>query len=238
MAYDIEAMKKRAAQAKSGGRFWKPPEGRTKVRILSGDVGNCDEGTFFRAIHNHNIKFPDGFKRIQVTKKGWSPIEACQKLFSESGMSDESKSLKPRTSFAMNIIVHGSEDVQVWSCSGTQMDKLLLIMADEDWGDFTDPDDGFCISVDRKGEGLATRYDVAASKTSGELPEEWEKNANDLQEEEGDEIDPKILIAMLADKYEDKYEDLASELMSARRRWMKENKPNNGKKKKVKNKNA
>jgi hypothetical protein len=218
MSYDIDHMKKRMAEVASGGSFWKPPVGSTKIRILPGTVGNCDDGTFFRTIRTHNFKFADGFRTFAAASNGtWSPIEACRDLFKVNGMKEEAKTLNVRTQFAMNIVVDGSEEVKTWKCSAKILEKLIDLLPDEDWGDFTDPVTGYCIKVTRKGEGLQTRYDVVPSNTKGALPAGWNELAHDLTVEDGDEPKDTEIIPILVDKFEDSYDDLETELLSMKK---------------------
>ncbi len=222
MSYNLDAMKKTLQESSHGSTFWKPPQGNTKIRILPGTVGNCDPGTFYRKIQTHNFKFSDGFRAYSARTNGdWSPIEACRILFKEHGMQEQAKSLNLRTQFALNIVVQGEENVKTWKCSGKIVEKLIDILEDEDWGDFTDTKRGFCILISRKGEGIQTRYDAAASNTKGTIPEGWEGMAADLALEEGLPMEDDDIIPILVDKYEDVYADLESELMTLKKSHIK-----------------
>lgn len=222
MRYDVEGMKENLAKVGGGGGFWKAPVGNTKVRILPGEVGNCDKGAFYRTIRTHRTDLGEGLRNFKAPTNRWDAFEAAAEIFQSHGMQEQAKSCRARVSFALNLVPDGEKEISIWQCSGKIIKKLVSFIVDEDFGDFTDPETGYCITVNREGEGFSTRYDVIPSKTTGRLPEGWEELAMDLSICDGENIDPKKAIALLATRFESDYDDLSLELMQHRQAHLRE----------------
>jgi hypothetical protein len=223
--YDIEGMKETLSKAGSGGGFWKAPAGKTKVRVLPGTVGNCDKGAFYRTIRSHRIDLGEGTRFFKAPPNGrFDAFETCAELFASCGMTDQAKECRARTQFAVNLNPHQTNDIVIWRCSKKQIDRMISYMTDEDWGDFTDPEEGFCLTIERTGEDFGTRYEVTPSRTEGELCPGWEQQANDLSMCDGEEMDSKKAIALLSGKFEADYDDLTVELLQMRSEFIKLNK--------------
>jgi hypothetical protein len=237
MAYNTAAMRKNIEDNRVGGVFWKPKKGKTLIRICPGEPGNCPEDFFYAHIKSHGIKDSEGtFRSFRCLEDlgSWCPACACAKLFAKNSMDEKAKNLRARSDYYMNVVLKGTDEVKIWRTSGKQIDKLLDILEEDDFGDFTEPEDGVLMRVKRKGEGFTdTRYDVVATPKSAPLPDDWEEECHDLQAQAAEVVPRKKIVSRLVDHYEEDYEDLAAELLAMRpkKKDKKKGKKKKGKKK-------
>lgn len=149
MAIDLDKMRKKlsALKNKGGGNFWKPPEGKSTIRILP-----TEDGDPFKAFHFHYNLGKHGF--LCPKKNYGDDCPACnfvKDLYAEGD--DESKAmakdLSARQRFFSPILVRGkeSEGVKIWGYSKTVYEELLSLVLNPDYGDITDPSEGVDLQI-------------------------------------------------------------------------------------------
>lgn len=153
MAIDINKMKAKLAaleNKKNGGKnsFWKPEEGvEHTLRIV-----NTPDGDPFKELWFH---YEIGKGSIVCPKKNFKddcPICAfASKLYNEG--SEESRNMGkkflPKQRFFSPVVVRGQEKegVKIWGYGKTVYQDLINLVLNPDFGDITDPENGFDIKI-------------------------------------------------------------------------------------------
>lgn len=177
------------------GKFFKPKEGKNQVRILP--PWN-DEGLFFLEATAHYGLKKEG-RDIPIPCSGKADCPICQfiRKMEKGGKEDTklAKRLASRTKFYVNILDRKSEKVSIWGFSRKILGGLLNRMDDEDFGDITDPDEGFDVIIEREGTGMKTSYDVRVKPKSSsvdldelELLDLEKEVSRDLSEDEIEDL--------------------------------------------------
>jgi hypothetical protein len=130
--------------------FWKPKLGKSVVRIVPRKA-NKDYPFAEVDFHQYNV-----FKKSVYTLSNFGekdPVEQFVKeLYNENN--EESKELarkiKPRKKYYCNVLVRGEEGlgVRIWEFNKTTYEKLLSIMADDDFGDVADINSGTDLTIE------------------------------------------------------------------------------------------
>ena len=129
--------------------LWKSAVGKHSVRIVP---ANWDKSNPFKEVFVHyGIGNRTMISLINFGEK--DPVEQLVKeLYTEN--TEESKELarkiKPRTKYYANVLVRGEEGlgVRLWEFNKTTYEKLLGIMADDDFGDVTDIASGTDLTIE------------------------------------------------------------------------------------------
>lgn len=148
---DIKKMKEKLSQLnnKGGGSssFFKPVEGTQNIRIVP-----TADGDPFKAFHFH---YNLGDKGFLCPKRNFGDdCPACEfvrKLFADGN--DESvamaKQLMAKQRFASPILVRDeAPEVKIWTYSKTVYEELLKLVLNPDYGDITDVDEGFDLTLE------------------------------------------------------------------------------------------
>ena len=154
MPIDFDAIRaklnKLSGNTKSRNTMWKPEEGTEhQVRLLS--FPNNDGQPFKELWFYYNIPNQRGLLApYQFGDK--DPVQELITKLREDGSKESyelAKKLYPSMRCYAAVIVRGEEDkgVQIWSFGKTVYQTLLNYMLDEDFGDITDPKDGFDIKI-------------------------------------------------------------------------------------------
>ena len=154
MAVDLEAIRRRMAELNgtkktSSVQLWKPGLGEYKIRCLPWK--NAIEGQpfmerwFYYLGNNAGILSPKQFGKPD-------PIDDLIRKLYSSGKPDDrtlAKNLQPKMRAYAPVIVRGQEDkgVMVWAFGKIVYQRLLGFFIDEDYGDITDPLQGFDLKV-------------------------------------------------------------------------------------------
>jgi gp32 DNA binding protein like len=154
MAIDINKMKAKLAalENKKGGdkkkSFWKPEEGvEHTIRIVNNPDGDPFRELWFHYDINKNS--------VVCPKKNFKedcPICAfASKLYNENTEESRNmgKNFLPKQRFFSSVVVRGQEKegVKVWGYGKTVYGDLINLVLNPDFGDITDPDEGFDIKV-------------------------------------------------------------------------------------------
>lgn len=178
---------------KSRGRnkYWKPTKETSRIRILPSWNG----GLFFREVAFH---FGVGFDKRTVlcprrTPGILLPCPICEHLDSKyRGVNSEEaremfSTAGSKIQYLYNIIDldNPDEGVQIY-CSGRKVwNQLMTYMKDvNNWGDFTDVDQGFNITITKEGKDRYSSYDVKLDRLPSALKnKDILKDLKDLDKE-------------------------------------------------------
>lgn len=180
-SYELETAEEEKAEldaSGSGADFLKFAVGRTTVRFLPPKLGQRSP---FKVVYQHFVKLPGitnpaVFACPRMTRK--EPCPACVradelKATGNPADMDLAKELFPSRRVFANVINRAQpEDGPKIAGFGKMVhEQLLAIRADEDsGGDYTHPEEGFDIIVERTGQGKNdTKYTVRAARQSSPL---------------------------------------------------------------------
>ncbi len=166
--------------AKGGGSYIKLGVGRNVVRFIPALPGT----KAFLMVHEHQINLPNGdyvsfaCPRL-MDKKQCMVCRKADKLKTTGNPADydKAKSLFPRRRIYANVIDRRDEETgpKVFAFGKKVWEQLKVLRSDEDvGGDFTHPEEGFDVIINRVGTGMTdTEYTVIPGRTSplGDL--EW-----------------------------------------------------------------
>lgn len=160
MAINIEAMRAKLEQSKTGGSkpaekkntMWKPTAGDQFIRILP-----TSDGDPFREFHFHyNVGKNAGIYCNKRNDNGECPIcDFASKLWrdgvenDDQNLKNEAKKLFARKRYYSPVLVRGeeAEGVKIWAYGKTTYETLLGYVLDPDYGDITDAKTGTDIKL-------------------------------------------------------------------------------------------
>jgi len=155
MSVDLDAIRGRLNKLentqKKSDSLWKPTPGKTEVRIVPYKF-NPDfpfiELYFHYGINNKTFVSPISFGRPD-------PIAEFSDKLKSLGSTEEwkeGKKFEPKLRTFAPVLVRGKENegVKFWGFGKTVYQDILGYMADEDYGDITDPSKGRDITIEYK----------------------------------------------------------------------------------------
>jgi hypothetical protein len=157
MAIDFDAIRKKLNQISGGNSkkdiMWRPAEGTTTtVRLLS--FQNNDGQPFKELWFYYNIGPGSGYLAPHQFGKPDPFQELINKLRDDGKKGDKqayelAKKLYPKMRIYAPVLVRDEEDkgVRLWSFGKGVYETLLGYLIDEDYGDITDPLNGYDIKV-------------------------------------------------------------------------------------------
>ncbi len=130
--------------------FWKPKLGKQVIRIVP-QKKNRDFP--FSEVKMHEWKI---FKKNVYCLENFGEkdpvVQLVRELYNENTQDskDLASKINPRTKYYAQVIVRGEESlgVRIWEFNKTTYEKLLSIMADEDFGDIADINEGTDLTVE------------------------------------------------------------------------------------------
>ena len=170
---NVDKEREKLEEIKRGGtRFWTPKEGASLIRILPPYSGE----DWYKETWFH---FGIGVDRKPIAcarRLLDEPCYICEQV-DELRKSEDPRDVELPTQIAArrrvfyNIIDLDDVEsgVQIFSSGVTIFKDLLMYVADPDWGDITDPEEGYDIVIDREGTGIDTKYNTRAKKNSTPL---------------------------------------------------------------------
>ena len=192
---DIDDMEKDAAESGSSGAAWyKAVVGNNSIRLLPPMEGQT------KPYHKASLHY--GMTQTPITCLGEDTCPICKHVASHPDKVN--KRLQARRRYFWNILARQTGTVHVFSSGATFFKVVIEHMADEEWGDVTDPIDGFDVVLKRTGVGLDTEYQTKFKRSStpiGDDDEEIEAilnqrtNLADLTQK----LSAKTIAAMLRD---------------------------------------
>ena len=130
--------------------FWKPKLGKQVVRLLPRKT-NKDFPFAEVSFHQYNI-FKKNVYSLENFGEKDPVVQLMRELYDENteGSKDLARKLKPRTKFFAQVLVRGEEGLgaRIWEFNKTTYEKLLSIMADDDFGDVSDITEGTDLTVE------------------------------------------------------------------------------------------
>lgn len=178
-SYDMEAAEKESASMEGGStEFFKLKVGKNVVRFLPPKLGMRSP---FRVVWTHYIRKPDQKDPVSFacpSKEANRRCPVCEKAdgLKRSGNEADYKrafELFPKRRVYAHVIDRENPEkgVQVLGFGKTIHEALVKIRKDPDaGGDFTDPEAGFDIIIEREGTGAKdTNYQVMAARKQSKL---------------------------------------------------------------------
>ncbi len=195
---DMSQIEQRLAELGSG-TFFKPKEGKNIIRILP--PWNDDGMFFFEQPYHYGLK-KEG---RTLTIAGPNPIVMKYlKKMSEMGSEDAklAKRLEPRTKYYANILDRKSKKIMIWGFSKKILQTILSAMADPDYGDITDEEDGHDIVIERVGTGLETKYEVRVRPKPSEVGDDVNLDNLHILDEVVEDYSDSEIKAMLKETFD------------------------------------
>jgi hypothetical protein len=153
MALDLKKIKERLANMNSkGGKFWRPPDGKSVIRIVP-----TKDGDPFRDLHIHygvgeeqgflcpNRNFNQKCAVCDFASKMWKEAAAAN----DDASKEIAKGLFASQRYFSPIIVRGEGDpvVKIWSYGKTVYETLVNLALNPEYGDITDTETGTDITL-------------------------------------------------------------------------------------------
>lgn len=172
--------------------YWKPrEEGKYQIRIVPSKLNPKDP---FQEVFLHY-----GFAKFPIyALNNWDEkdpiVEFAKKLrtTNESENWSLAKKVDPKMRIFAQVVVRGEEDkgVRLWEFGKQVYQQLLMIADDEDYGDFTDINDGFDFTVEAVMGDVAGRRALKSSirpkrkstplSKDADQVKEWLENQNNV----------------------------------------------------------
>lgn len=178
MSYGKSSKERMAQEKTGGGEFWTPPEGDTRIRVMPPASEDAEDFWFRTGTHfgvgpdERAVPCPllagvrDSCYLCQLVKKLSRGDEDEQAEADAMGAS-------PRYLISIVDYTNPAAGVQVWRCPIRVFRKLQKYRLNEDdYGDMTDLEHGYDITVNRTGGGLKTEYDVTPARKNSPFPPE------------------------------------------------------------------
>ncbi len=133
--------------------FWRPTVGKKIIRIVPFKENPKDLGKTVY-VHYNIGKFP----MLALTNYGEKdPIVEFSDMLKANNDKEDwklSKKLEPKMRVFIPVVVRGEEEMgtRLWEVGKTMYTELLKIAADEDYGDFTDMNQGHDFTVETQGK--------------------------------------------------------------------------------------
>lgn len=179
-----------------GGGFWKPPVGRSTIRIMP-PVGNMG-ASFFVETGSHRLG-ETFYTCPALSSGGQLPCPICEtnEGLWQSGLKKAAAKFRASKQFMVNIVVRGKPGQEdqgpvVWQFGVTVLGQLAATISDPDFGDVSDMETGTDVVVTRTGEGMSTKYQISPKRNPSALSANAEQlmiEAKDL----ADEVTSKLL---------------------------------------------
>lgn len=159
----------------AGGAYFKPEAGNSKVlivgEVITGYQYWTNRGEVFRSPEMFT-ETPDIRVRVETDNDG----------------NEVSKPEKQQFFWALPVYNFETEGFEVWQVTQKGIrDTLVALQANEDWGD---PTGTYSITINKKGEGLDTKYTV----TPNPVEKDKEKIAAAMEQYAGSEIDLETML--------------------------------------------
>jgi hypothetical protein len=161
MASNMDLIKERLAklQSKGGGNgekidyaalFWKPKLGKQVVRVVP-RKSNKDYPFVEVPFHQYNV-FKKSVYCLEAFGEKDPVMQLVKELYNENTEDSKelAKKIRPRTKYFAQVVVRDEEEAgtRIWEFNKTTYEKLLTIMADDDYGDVSDISSGTDLTVE------------------------------------------------------------------------------------------
>jgi hypothetical protein len=152
MAVNLDAIRKRLGKLqntnKSAVELWKPTPGKYQIRIVPYKFS--PENPFIELYFHYNINNKTYLSPATYGRP--DPFVEFANRLKRTGDKEDWKSgrsMEPKMRVYVPVVVRGEEaqGVRFWGMSKTVYQEILGYMADDDYGDITDVQEGFDVSV-------------------------------------------------------------------------------------------
>lgn len=193
MALDYDVMRQRLAQAKeadankggSGPKLWRPKAGLNVVRIMPHHLIQEARGATDWALpvwFHYNIgDQKDSFLCLKTLNKHCPICDLSDQLKSHPNQDLRTVGYNMRAKQGFNMFLidrkEPAKGAQLAALAQTVYFELLSYFLDPQWGDFTDPNTGYDITIERDAVVSATMYHVRPSPQKTLVttnPQEWQ----------------------------------------------------------------
>lgn len=192
--------------------YWKPKEeGKYQIRIVPSKLNPKDP---FQEVFLHY-----GFAKFPIyALNNWGEkdpiVEFAKKLrtTNESENWSLAKKVDPKMRIFAQVVVRGEEDkgVRLWEFGKLIYQQLLMIADDEDYGDFTDINDGFDFTVDAAMGDVAGRQALKCTIR----PKRKSTSLNEDVDQVKDWLENQNNVLDLQERFKKKFEDLKTILQN------------------------
>lgn len=168
MAKYFKANKEEMTKMKNAlgsGKWFKPKDGKNQIRILP-PWSKEGKWAFALALH-YGFKDEEGRDRAHPCMKQWKGVRcpACDMLSllkKVDGAEKIVEKMNPKTKYYVNLIDRkvGDDKVFIYGLSAKLLNEILAYDDDEDYGNVTDPEEGYDFVLEKTGSGLTTRYAI------------------------------------------------------------------------------
>lgn len=149
--------------------FFTPKDGRNVIRICP---PKGDKDVFWKEADTHFNVGPEGKLVIclKMFKKKCPICEEVARLKKSSNKEDQKLADKMKVNHRayVNIIDRGDSDKidvpQVYNCGNSVLKELINLVCDPEYGDITDFNEGFDITLTKSGKGMNTEYKVTPKR--------------------------------------------------------------------------
>lgn len=149
--------------------FFSPKDGRNVIRICP---PKGDKDVFWKEADTHFGVGPEG-KLVTCLKMFKKKCPVCEEVarLKKSGNKEEQKladKMRVNHRAYINIIDRGDPDKvdvpQVYNCGNSVLKELINLVCDPEYGDITDFESGFDITLTKSGKGMNTEYKVTPKR--------------------------------------------------------------------------
>ncbi len=169
-ALDAEHSKDKNTEAGNDDIIYTLRKGRTVLRVLPPFSA---DGVWFREMTEYYFKIGDEHYFLTSPRDFGLPDPLWdwgRSIYQEGDEAaiKEAKRFRPKTKYLMNVLILSDPDQKTSLESGIKVLKapttvrraLVGYDYESEWGDITNPENGFNMSVEREGEKLNTKYSV------------------------------------------------------------------------------
>lgn len=177
MAIDLNALREKHAQlaANAGGNapkgdflsnFLQLQTGTNVVRLLP---GADDDTNFYAETKIHRVQINGQNRNVHCRKVHGEHCPLCDLyygLWKTGNKEDETlaRSIKPRARYYMNALDRENGGVKILSVGVILFNKIIATILDEDYGDITDPQNGFDFKIVKTMDGEYPKYDQSSAR--------------------------------------------------------------------------
>lgn len=187
MGVNIDKMKQKEEELNRLGRkFWTPKDGKNRVRIVPPPEG-IDEFYGEGGFHYH-VGSGDSEKTFPCPRLGqeredcWLCAKVAELEKGDDEDHEEAEEMRAGRKYIIPILdlEHPELGIQFWLAGFRAFKATLTYFTDEQYGDISDPDTGYNLTVTKSGKGLKTEYEVRCDKNDSIWPKDFDSLLEDV----------------------------------------------------------
>lgn len=163
-------------------------EGINRLRILPSWRGP-DEDFFLEVLTHYDVTPDVRYLICPMTVGEECPVDRRVARWSQGDSQQQARAerVAAKSQYLMNVIpiIEGvAPEVKLYAAPRTVLFELLSFFTDSEYGDFTDPKEGFDVLINRKGKDLNTRYTVRLARQPSRVRlKDWKSHLIDIDRE-------------------------------------------------------